>query len=142
MEDYPKTILEFEKRFSTEESCHEYLTRLRWPSGFRCPRCNSNKAWRMNRGIYRCCQCDYQVSVTAGTIFQDTRKPLMLWFRAIWYVVNQKSGVSALGLQRVLGFPNYRTVWTWLHKLRCAMVRPGRDKLSGLVEVDETYIGG
>ena len=66
----------------------------------------------------------------------------MLWFRAIWYVVNQKNGVSALGLQRVLGLRSYRTAWIWLHKLRCAMVRPGRDKLSGLVEVDETYIGG
>ena len=142
MEDYPKTILEFEKRFSTEEACHEYLTKLRWPTGFSCPRCNNNKAWKMNRGLYRCCNCDYQVSVTSGTIFQDTRKPLMLWFRAIWYVVNQKNGVSALGLQRVLGLPNYRTVWIWLHKLRRAMVRPGRDKLSGLVEVDETYIGG
>jgi len=142
MEDYPRTILEFEKRFATEKACHEYFAGLRWPNGFNCPRCNHHKAWRMNRGLYRCCQCDYQVSVTAGTIFQDTRKPLMLWFRAIWYVVNQKNGVSALGLQRVLGLPNYRTVWTWLHKLRLAMVRPGRDKLSGLVEVDETYIGG
>lgn len=142
MEDYPRTILEFEKQFATEKACHEYFAGLRWPNGFNCPRCNHHKAWRMNRGLYRCCQCDYQVSVTAGTIFQDTRNPLMLWFRAIWYVVNQKNGVSALGLQRVLGLPNYRTVWTWLHKLRLAMVRPGRDKLSGLVEVDETYIGG
>jgi transposase-like protein len=86
--------------------------------------------------------CDGQISVTAGTIFQDTRKPLRLWFRAIWYVVNQKNGVSALGLQRVLGLGSYRTAWTWLHKLRCAMVRPGRDRLSGTVEVDETYVGG
>lgn len=142
MDDYPKTILEFEKCFSTEEACREYLAKLRWPNGFRCPRCNHDKAWHMERGVYWCHMCDYQVSVTAGTIFQDSRKPLMLWFRAIWYVVNQKNGVSALGLQRVLGLGSYRTAWTWLHKLRYAMVRPGRDKLSGLVEIDETYIGG
>lgn len=142
MEDYPGTILDFEKRFSTEEACREYLAKLRWPDGFRCPRCNHDKAWHMERGVYWCHKCSYQVSVTAGTIFQDSRKPLMLWFRAIWYVVSQKNGVSALGLQRVLGIGSYRTAWAWLHKLRCAMVRPGRDKLSGVVEVDETYIGG
>lgn len=142
MEDYPKTILEFEERFATEEACREYIAQLRWPTGFRCPRCNHDKAWSMERGLYWCRQCDYQVSVTAGTIFQDSRKPLRLWFRAIWYIVNQKNGVSALGLRQVLGLSSYRTAWTWLHKLRCAMIRPGRDKLSGLVEVDETYIGG
>jgi len=96
----------------------------------------------MNRGLYRCISCDLQTSITAGTIFQDTRKPLKLWFQAMWYIVNQKPGVSALGLQRVLGLGSYRTSWTWLHKLRCAMVRPGRDSLGGAVEVDETYIGG
>lgn len=142
MEDYPETIFDFEKMFATEEACYEYLTKLRWPNGFYCPRCNHNKAWRMKRGLYWCCQCNYQVSVTAGTMFENTRKPLKMWFVAIWYVVNQKNGVSALGLQRVLGLPSYRIVWTWLHKLRHAMVRPGRDKLSGLVEVDETYLGG
>jgi len=82
------------------------------------------------------------VSVTAGTVFQDTRKPLRLWFRAMWHIVSQKQGVSALGLQRVLGLPRYETVWIWLHKLRTAMVRPGRERLSGPVQVDETYIGG
>jgi len=80
--------------------------------------------------------------LVAGTIFQDTRKPLVLWFRAIWYVVSQKTGASALGVQRVLGLGSYRTAWTWLHKLRRAMVRPGRDRLSGRVEVDDGYIGG
>src|SRR4030042_5921767 len=96
----------------------------------------------MKRGQYWCRQCNYQASVTAGTIFQDSRKSLRLWFHAIWYVVSQKNGVSALGLQRVLGIGSYRTAWTWLHKLRCAMVRPRRDRLSGTVEVDEKYIGG
>jgi len=142
MEDYPKNISEFEERFSTEQSCQDYLFNLRWPEGFRCPRCGFERSWSTRRGLYRCQLCDMQVSVTAGTVFQDTRKPLRQWFRAIWYVTNQKHGVSALGLQRFLGLGSYRTAWTWLHKLRCAMVRPGRDRLSGAVEVDETYIGG
>ncbi len=141
VEDYPKTILEFEHRFSTEEACKEYLFKLRWPEGFSCPRCGHRKAWVMKRTLYWCKQCNYQVSITAGTIFADTRKPLALWFRAIWYVVSQKNGVSALGLQKVLGLGSYHTAWEWLHKLRTAMVRPGREKLSGDVEVDETYIG-
>lgn len=142
MEDYPRTVLEFEQRFATEQACRDYLAELRWPDGYSCPRCSHSKAWIMKRDLYWCRQCNYQVSVTAGTIFQDRRKPLRLWFRAIWYVVNQKNGVSALGLQRVLGLGSYRTAWTWLHKLRRAMVRPGRDRLSGIIEVDETYIGG
>lgn len=142
MEDYPRTLLEFEKRFATEEACRQYLFDLRWPDGFRCPRCGHTVAWSTNRALYRCRLCDLQTSVIAGTIFQDTVKPLRLWFRAMWYVVSQKNGVSALGLQRVLGLGSYRTAWTWLHKLRTAMVRPGRDRLDGTVEVDETYIGG
>jgi transposase-like protein len=89
-----------------------------------------------------CAKCRYQASVTAGTIFQDTRKPLALWFRAIWWVTTQKNGASAIGVQRILGLGSYSTAWTWLHKLRRAMVRPGRDRLTGVVEVDETYIGG
>ena len=140
--DYPRTILEFEQLFATEEACRGYLFQLRWPEGFCCPRCGHRQAWATKRGLYRCRHCDYQVSVTAGTIFQDTRKPLRLWFRAIWHVTSQKIGVSALGLQRVLGLPRYETTWTWLQKLRVAMVRPGRDRLSGIIEVDETYIGG
>jgi transposase-like protein len=142
MEDYPTTILEFEQRFATEKACQEYLFRLRWPEGFRCPRCGHDRAWLTSRGLYRCQRRDFQSSVTAGTIFHDSRKPLWLWFRAIWYVTNQKQGVSALGLQRVLGLRSYQTAWTWLHRLRRAMVRPGRDRLSGTVEVDETYVGG
>jgi transposase-like protein len=94
------------------------------------------------RGVLlQCAACGYQSSVTAGTIFQDTRKPLTLWFRAMWAVTSQKNGASAKGLQRVLGLGSYDTAWTWLHKLRRAMVRPGRDRLSGVVEVDETYWG-
>jgi transposase-like protein len=142
MEDYPRTILEFEQRFATEEACREYLQQLRWPDGFRCPRCQGPKAWLTRRRLYHCAGCGAETSITAGTIFQDTRKPLQLWFRAMWCVVGQKNGVSAMGLQHVLGLSRYETVWLWLHKLRTAMVRPGRDRLSGAVEVDETYIGG
>lgn len=142
MEDYPKILFEFERQFSTEEACIEYLFTLRWPEGFRCPRCRHTEAWVVRRGLYRCRSCRFETSVTAGTIFQDTRKPLRLWFRAIWHLTTQKYGANAMGLQRVLGMGSYRIVWAWLHKLRRAMVRPGRDRLSGPVEVDETYIGG
>jgi transposase-like protein len=89
-----------------------------------------------------CASCGRQSSATAGTIFQDTRTPLTVWFRAMWYVASQKTGTSALGLQHVLGLGSYETAWTWLHKLRRAMVRPGRERLTGRVEVDETYLGG
>jgi transposase-like protein len=142
MEDYPRTVAEFESRFSTEGGCREYLVRMRWPSGFRCPKCGGTKASIVRDTLFQCSACRRQTSVTAGTIFQDVRKPLTMWFRAMWYVTSQKNGASALGIQRVLGLGSYQTAWTWLHKLRRAMVRPDRDKLSGWVEVDETYFGG
>ena len=142
MEDYPRTVQEFESRFSTEEGCRAYLVRLRWPDGFRCPQCGGAKAAMVRNTLFQCCECRRQTSATAGTIFQDTRKPLVMWFRAMWYVTSQKSGASALGLQRVLGLASYETAWTWLHKLRRAMIRPDRDRLSGWVEVDETLVGG
>jgi transposase-like protein len=139
---YPKTLIEFEEWFKSEEACRDYLFRLRWPDGFKCPNCGLDKAWLLSRELYHCNACNFQTSLTAGTIFHGTRKPLQTWFRAMWYVTNQKHGVSAMGLQRVLGLGSYHTAWTWLHKLRVAMVRPGRDRLTGIVEVDETYIGG
>jgi transposase-like protein len=92
--------------------------------------------------LVRCSVCKYKLSVTAGTVFEGTRKPLVLWFRAIWWVVSQKNGASAKGIQRILELGSYQTAWSWLHKLRRAMVRPGRDRLSGTVEMDETYVGG
>jgi len=141
MEDYPRTLLEFERRFASEEACREYLIRLRWPDGFTCPRCAERKGWLTKRGLITCAACGFQTSVTAGTIFQDTHKPLALWFRGIWLVTSQKTGASALGVQRVLGLGSYKTAWTWLHKLRRAMVRPERDGLSGRVEVDDCYWG-
>src|SRR5438093_13412427 len=140
MEDCPRTLPELEARFATEEACREYLWQLRWPGGFCCPACTHTKAWPTGRGLRMCAACGHQVSVTAGTIFQDTRTPLTLWFWAIWWVTSQKTGASALGLQRVLGLGSYSTAWTWLHKLRRAMVRPGRDRLSDTVEVDETVV--
>jgi transposase-like protein len=142
VEDYPKDLSAFEARFGSEEACREYLVRLRWPDGFRCPRCGSDRYWPVRDVLLQCVKCGHQASVTAGTIFQDTRSPLRLWFRAMWWVAAQKNGASALGLQRILGLKTYRPAWTWLHKLRRAMVRPGRDRLAGTVEVDETYLGG
>ena len=121
--------------FRDDVGCRKYIYRLRWPNGFVEP-------WKMSGGLLRCQSCHGRTSLTAGTVFQDTRKPLRTWFLAMWFVTSQKNGVSALGLQRVLGFGSYETAWTWLHKLRRAMVRPGRDRLSGSVEVDETYVGG
>jgi len=142
MEDYPRNLAEFEKRFANDQACREYLFSLRWPGGYRCPRCSHNKAWPMRGYLFRCASCDYKCSITSGTIFEGTRKPLILWFRAIWWVVSQKNGASAKGVQRILELGSYKTAWLWMHKLRRAMVRPGRDRLSGKVEVDETYIGG
>jgi transposase-like protein len=141
VEEYPRNLLELEAKFSTEAACREYLFRLRWPDGFRCPRCDNAGCWPIGEFLYRCTSCRSLTSVTAGTIFQDTHTPLTIWFRAIWWVTTQKNGASALGLQRILGLKSYETAWTWLHKFRRAMVRPGRDLLTGRVEVDECYIG-
>lgn len=141
-ESYPRTLQEMEQRFGTEEACREYLVAMRWPGGWVCPRCARRQAWVVRRDLWRCGACRYESSVTAGTIFQDSHLPLSTWFRAIWQVVSQKNGISALGLQRVLGLGSYKTAWAMLHKLRRAMIRPGRDRLGGVVEVDETYWGG
>src|SRR5262245_60814455 len=121
MEDYPHDLAEFEDRFSTEEACRAYLVQLRWPGGFRCPRCSHGEAWPVRTSWLECTRCHHQTSATAGTIFQDTRKPLRQWFRAVWYVTSQKNGASALGLQRILGIKSYVTAWSWLHRLRRAM---------------------
>lgn len=142
MGDYPTTLRKFETRFSTDRSCADYLLALRWPSGFVCPRCGNRGGWTAKNGRVICRACRHRTTVTAGTIFQDTHQPLTLWFRAMWWMTNQKIGLSALGLQRLLGVGCYRTAWMMLHKLRSAMVRPGRDRLTGRIEVDETYIGG
>jgi len=135
-------MMDFADIFPTEEACLEYLTLMRWPEGYACLRCGSKNVSKIRSGYWRCRECRYRGSVIFNTLFQDTHKPLRLWFEAMWYVVNQKNGVSALGLQKALGLGSYQTAWEWLHKLRRAMVRQGRDRLSGLAEMDETFIGG
>lgn len=112
MEDYPRDLTEFGARFGTEEACREYVFRLRWPDGFRCPRCSCRKSWAVREVLSQCAGCGHQTSVTAGTIFQDTRTPLCLWFQAMWWITTQKNGASALGRQRVLGLRQYQTAWT------------------------------
>jgi transposase-like protein len=128
--------------FPDEDACLDYLEWLRWPDGFRCPRCAGEAGWRLGSGRWECAVCGRQASVTAGTIFHRTRTPLRLWFAAAWQMTSQKHGVSALGVQRSLGLGSYQTAWAMLHRYRIAMVRPGRDRLTGLVEVDEAYLGG
>ncbi len=141
-EEYPRNLLELESQFSTEEACRGYLARLRWPAGFHCPRCGKPSAtWPIRKTLLQCPACKYQASVTAGTIFDKTRTPMTVWFRAIWWVTTQKNGASAMGLKRILGLKSYETAWAWMHKLRRAMVRPGRELLIGRLEVDECYIG-
>lgn len=142
MEDYPRTLNEFRDRFATDEDCLEYLEQLKWPRGVVCPRCGTKECRQTKRGLFQCENCNRQISVTSGTIFHGTRKPLTLWFEAMWHITSQKYGANALGLQRVLGLGSYHTAWEWLHKLRRAMVRPGRECLMGSVEIDETLIGG
>lgn len=141
-ENYPKSLVDFERRFSTDSACLEYLAQLRWAEGFVCPRCGSKEFWHMARQLRCCRKCRHQASITAGTIFHRSKKPMVLWFKAMWYITNQKYGANALGLMRVLQLGGYQTAWEWLHKLRRAMVRPGREMLSGTVQVDETYLGG
>jgi len=142
MADYPSTTEEFDKWFSSEAACVEYLFRIRWPKGFVCVRCGGDKAWLTGRGLYRCGVCDTQTSVTAGTMFQGTRKGLLPWFRAIWNVTTRPEGVSALEIQRLLGLGSYRTAWTWMHKLRRAMVPGEKNLLAGSVVIDQAYLSG
>jgi len=140
--DYPRTLPEFDEWFADEDACRRYLVRVRWGRGFHCPSCgSSDDPWETRRGLMHCRRCGHQASVTAGTVYEGTRKPLRMWFLTMWLVTSQRHGVSALGLQRVLGLGSYQTAWAWLHKLRRAMVRPGRELLHGPVEVDETYVG-
>jgi transposase-like protein len=140
--DYPGTLRAFNAWFADDEACLRYLAGLRWRGGFVCAVCGGERAWRMSKGRnLRCARCRTDHSVTAGTIFADTRLPLTTWFQAAWYVTGTKHGVSALGLQRLLGLGSYETAWALLHKLRRAMVRPGRDQLAVEVEVDETAVG-
>jgi len=140
--DYPRTYQEFRDWFPDDVACLEYLAGLRWPEGFVCPVCGGDRSWRTVKMLWMCAQCGRKTSVTAGTIFHRSHTPISTWFAAVWFVTSQKNGVSALGLQQALGFGSYETAWAWLHKLRRAMVRPERDLLTGVVELDETFLGG
>lgn len=139
---YPETMQDFMDQFSTEEACRKYLVKVRWDGGFICPHCSYTSGWNHAREIIRCKKCHRDTSVTAGTVFHNRHLPLRIWFQAIWSVVSQKNGVSALGLSKSLGIKNQKTGWNLLRIIRTGMVRTGRELLSGLVEVDEVFIGG
>ena len=139
---YPKNFEEFLDWFQADEDCAQYVEWIRWPDGFTCPSCGGRKAWRIDRGLWQCGGCQRQTSATAGTVFEDTRKPLRLWFHVMWLMMAQKTGMSARNLCDTYGFGSYQTAWGWLQKLRSVMIRSGRERLVGRVEVDETYIGG
>lgn len=141
-EIYPKNMQELIEKFPTEELCREYIAQIRWDSGFVCPYCAGHKSWKIRRGKIRCSECRCDVSVTTGTVFENTHIPLRIWFQAIWCIVSQKQGVSALGLARALGIRRQKTGWNLLRKIRLGMVRPGRERLFGVVEVDEILLGG
>jgi transposase-like protein len=141
-EKYPKNFQEFLAQFPDEQSCWQYLIDIRWPDGYVCSHCQSVKYWLTSKRKIHCSGCEKEFSITSGTIFQDSKKPLLLWFHIMWWVVAQKTGASAYNLMDFMGFGSYETAWAWLHKLRRAMIRDGREKLSGTVELDETYIGG
>lgn len=139
--DFPTTWVQFLDWFHSEQACRDYLEKLRWANGLTCPKCGLiSQVERMSRGRLICPACRHQATATAGTIFDKTRTELRVWFAAIWYITSQKHGVSALGLQRVLGLGSYETAWAMLPRLRRAMVVPDRELLHGKVEVDETYL--
>ncbi len=142
MVSYPKDLSDLMTRFFTEEACRTYIEKLRWPDGYICVKCGNHKSWKTKRGLSVCSTCQYQQSPLAGTIFQDSRIPLRIWFQAIWWLTSQKNGASAQTLQRVLGMSGHEPAWLMLHKLRVAMIRPSRNRLAGQVEVDEAYLGG
>lgn len=140
--DYPGSTGDFHAWFATDADCLDYLEWLRWPDGFICPDCGQGGGWRMDDGRFKCAACGSRTSVTAGTIFDRTRTPLTVWFTACWLFTTAKDGVSAMHLKQVLDIGSYQTAWAMLHRLRSVLVRPGRDRLTGRVEVDETFIGG
>jgi len=139
---YPRSVGEFQAWFRTDADCLDYLEWVRWPWGFVCPECGHGGGWRLGDGRIMCAACGHRTSVTAGTIFDRTRTPLTVWFTACWSFATAKDGISALSLQRSLEIGSQQTAWAMLHRLRSVLVRPGRDRLTGIVEVDETYIGG
>src|ERR687897_3700793 len=143
LRDLPRDLPTFLKRFGTDAKCRAYLVRARWPEGFGCGGCGHDQAYSHNkRLIEECAACGKQHSILAGTIFEQTKTGLARWFLAIYLVTSSKGGISAMELQRQMGFGSYQTAWSWLHKIRKAMVRPEREPLAARVEADETYVGG
>lgn len=140
---FPRTALEFEERFADEEACRAYWIELRWNGNVACQRCCCTKVWPIRDGtLFECADCGHQTSLTSGTLLAGTRKPLKAWFRAIFEISVHRHGISAKDLQRIMGFGSYETAWTWLHKLRRAFVRPGREPLSAMIQLDEGLVGG
>lgn len=137
-------LKEFQRAFATEQACLDHLFKLRWPDGFRCPRCrHSHYYYHRTRRLFQCVECKYQASVTAGTVFHKTRTPLVNWFWMIFVMARQKSGVSMLGIQGMLGMPSYKTVWTMAHKIRKAMAdSDSSHQLAGIVERSEFTLQG
>src|SRR4051794_37572996 len=142
-DDLPEDMPSFLARFGTDEQCREYLFKARWPGGFRCAVCGHGDAYALKTKIvHECVACRKQHSLLAGTIFEQTKTGLAKWFLAIYLVTSSKGGIAATELKRQLGPGSYQTAWSWLHKLREAMVRPDREPLAGRVEADETQVGG
>lgn len=141
-EDFPKNELEFDRRFQHEQACLDYLFNMRWPEGFVCPDCGHRQYWKSSRDLFLCQHCQKQISVTAGTIFHGAKKPLSVWFKALWWFSTRTSGVNAVALQRMLGLGSYRTAWCWLQRFRTCTIFPDRQSLTGNVEADEIYLGG
>ena len=141
--DLPRDLPTFLKRFGTDAKCRAYLVRAVWPAGFCCTGCGHDRAWsHKKRLIEECVACGRQHSILAGTIFEQTKTGLARWFLAIYLVTSSKGGISAMELKRQMGFGSYQTAWSWLHKIRRAMVRPDRAPLSARIEADETLVGG
>jgi hypothetical protein len=138
-DDLPKDMPSFLARFGTDQQCREYLFAARWPDGFRCVACGHDDAYALKTKIvYECVACGKQHSLLAGTIFEQTKTGLGRWFLAIYLVTSSKRGISAMELKRQMGFASYGTAWTWLHKIRKAMVARDRKPLAQRVEADET----
>jgi len=140
--NFPKTAIEFDERFATEEDCRAYWIEARWDGEPACAACQSKRVWTTRAGTtFECAECGHQTSLTSGTLLEKTHKPLKVWFRAVFEISSRRNGISAKELQRIMGFGSYKTAWTWLHKLREAMVGPDRQPLGQHVEIDEAYVG-
>jgi len=143
MRNYPKNFLEFIDYFATDIECRRYLLAVRWERGFVCTHCGYDEYWTNDEISYCICKkCHRRISLLAGTVMQDSKLPVRVWLLAMWLFATQKDGVSAKHLQENLGLNSYKSAWSLLHKLRVAMIRSDREKLSGVVEIDEEYIGG